>query len=315
MNNRRMVNAVTGLAMIAGLASLAVPAHASSEDPYASLPGTIELQGLVRDFKARNVAGGHPEFQRQPSSGFGHYVNMIEDTLGSDDKPVYKSIGNRLTRPFKDASGRQIIPTKSYIAAKDGDLSGVISTTQSGALLAPTSSEGSSYTPFDQWFRDVPGINLSKSVSLTLVRREGSNVYTFDDKTDSVYKNLGGFFPINADLFGNSGLTTPDRNYHFTFELQTEFMYEKGKGQTFTFTGDDDVWVFVDGKLVIDLGGVHSAISQTIELDRLTWLEDKQDYKLSFFFAERHTTQSNFRIETTMVLRNVEPPQITGLGD
>jgi fibro-slime domain-containing protein len=56
-------------------------------------------------------------------------------------------------------------------------------------------------------------------------------------------------------------------------------------------------------------------VSQTIELDRLDWLEDGRSYSLSFFFAERHTTQSNFRIETTLELRTVQLPPTAALYD
>ena len=71
----------------------------------------------------------------------------------------------------------------------------------------------------------------------------------------------------------------------------------------------------MNGKLVIDLGGIHSAESQTIDLDRMSELEDNSVCTLDFFFAERHRTQSNFRIDTTMLLRRVEPPATRGMFD
>ena len=146
-----------------------------------------------------------------------------------------------------------------------------------------------------------------------LVRQPGSNRYVFDDTTAPLYQNRGGFFPINGQLYGNYAST--GKNFHFTYSIETDFVYEREHGQVFTFTGDDDVWVFVDGKLVIDLGGVHAKVSQTIDLDRCSWLQDGQTYQLKFFFAERHTTQSNFRIETTLSLINVEVPTVSALYD
>ena len=115
----------------------------------------------------------------------------------------------------------------------------------------------------------------------------------FDDKTDPVYSEKGGFFPIDDELFGNSPGPI-SRNFHFTFELHTQFTYNADQQNLFRFTGDDDVWVFINGKLVIDIGGVHSAVDQTIDLDRLG-LEDGETYSLDFFFAEPPSDRVEFQ--------------------
>ena len=78
----------------------------------------------------------------------------------------------------------------------------------------------------------------------------------------------------------------------------------------FTFRGDDDVFVYINGQLVIDLGGVHGAIEQVVELNRLN-LTDGETYDLKFFFAERHRTQSNFKITTNLQLQTVELPTVS----
>jgi fibro-slime domain-containing protein len=143
---------------------------------------------------------------------------------------------------------------------------------------------------FDQWYRDVPGVNLSTTIVLPLspsATKQG--VYAYNNTS---------FFPIDNQLFGNEG---DPHNYHFTVEVATRFRYQGG--ETFTFSGDDDVWVFINRKLAIDLGGIHSAESQTVDLDAqaVTFgLAKGEIYPMHIFFAERHVIGSDFVVETTL---------------
>lgn len=304
-NRNQRLLVMAGACLALGVSSVAfgqAAGGAGSDSGAASLV----LTGTIRDFKERSVSNGHQDFELNPSGGFGHYVGQVSDTLGENRKPVYASAGYKVTSEWKDSAGRNRINNKSYIASKSGDVNGAKNSSTGGAMSAGASG-------FAQWFSDVPGVNSSKPLSITLNKPAGSNIYTFNDRVDPAYSSRGGFFPINGELFGNSAGGT--KNFHFTFELATEFIYKRGTGQVFTFTGDDDVWVFIDNKLVIDIGGIHGAVSQTIDLDRLSWLVDNGTYSLNFFFAERHRTESNCRIDTTLQLRTVEVPSASGLYD
>ncbi len=61
--------------------------------------------------------------------------------------------------------------------------------------------------------------------------------------------------------------------------------------------------MFVNGKLAIDIGGIHSAIDQTIDFDAQAaalGITPGNTYPIDFFQAERHVTGSNFRLETSI---------------
>ncbi|HZW11221.1 MAG TPA: fibro-slime domain-containing protein [Phycisphaerales bacterium] len=275
------------------------------EDPFDHLPDSIVLGGTVRDFRERHIPGGHSDFELKPARGFGHYVGMVAEGLDAEGRPAFASTGHKVLIPWQDAEGRPIAPLRSYIAMRTGDVHGAAEWQEGGAIT--TSGN------FSQWFRDVPGVNMSDAFPITLHREAGTNTYVFDDSLDTSLASMEGFFIVNDKLAGNS--KGGNKNYHFTYELRTRFVYEAGAGQTFTFRGDDDVWVFIDGRLVIDLGGVHTVLGQSIDLDRLVWLEDGETYPLDFFFAERHRTQSNCRIETNLHLEELNVPTASSLYD
>lgn len=271
---------------------------------YSSLPLQLTLTGVVRDFRERTAENGHPDFEKKPAGGFGHYMDNIDANLDSDGKPVFVGGGRKVSTQWRDSQNRPIYP--GLFDSSKGDSAGAYSGSADSGGIASAES-------FSQWYRNIPNVNMSKELSITLTRQPGTNLYVFDDRQDAFYQARGGFFPVNNELFGNSA--NVNKNFHFTYELSTEFIYEPGAGQSFRFIGDDDVWVFINGKKVIDLGGVHAAIDQTVLLDRLNNLVPNKKNSLKVFHAERHRTQSNFRIETTINLKTAELPNTSKLYD
>ena len=97
-------------------------------------------------------------------------------------------------------------------------------------------------------------------------------------------------------LSGNKGY----HNFGFAMKIQAKFEYVPG--QYFEFNGDDDVWVFINNRLVVDIGGQHTKEFGAVDLDTLG-LTEGETYPFHIFYAERKQTQSNFMMRTSIDLR------------
>ncbi len=274
------IGAPSGPSLIAqGGAS--TPSGSSVVDAGSSIPG--ELTAIIRDFKYYDSRDPttNPDFENYPTTyadggtlgrlftGTYDDRDIVADVLDDDRTPAYK--GGSWTTHGADA--------------------------------------------FHAWFHDVPDTNLRVEYPITLTS-DGAGTWSYDsEKSGTALGRVAGglgmgagtnankkeFFPIDdgtpyATKFGDQGAA---HNYSFTLELHTVFKYHGG--EHFHFRGDDDVFVYINGKLAINLGGIHNSETADVKIDTLG-LTVGQTYPLDFFYAERHTTESNLLIETTLEL-------------
>ena len=267
-----------------GLMYLAPNLGAQTVDP----PAQVYLFGKVRDFKEANTldpANTHPHFNTYNAcSAYEMGAPTVEtdlDVAQSADGGIFAgdARGPRLRSDMPDGLARCFAPADRF-----GD-----------------------------WFQDKgPDVNRAFQIELRFDRDAASGLYVL--KSNSFFpldngKPFNKYNPADPEPFGHLQTGTLDgndlttHNYGFTMEFHTRIVYEAGKGHRLSFQGDDDIWVFLNGKKVVDLGGVHQTQFSTVNLDSIATtlgLVDGADYALDFYFAERHTASSSFMITANL---------------
>jgi fibro-slime domain-containing protein len=212
----------------------------------------------------------------------GLVLGMVEPALGENGVPVRSATFPDTACTSADSLNDWFIPT---VVAESG---------------------GKEYT--NATCRDIP----------LVLDDEGfwSGDYNEDETTQ-----LPGFFPVDDfkyldeeetvlnpkwdSVYGGSNWKGY-RNFSFAMVVQAEFEYVKG--QYFEFRGDDDVWVFINNRLVVDIGGVHGPLEGFVDVDTVgagdgNSLVEGETYPFHIFFAERNATGSNFKMRTSMDLQ------------
>ena len=145
----------------------------------------------------------------------------------------------------------------------------------------------------------------------------------YDRKSGTIYNGTNGgdesgFYPLENLGYEQPGLLTNtsrndsldkttgrNRNGSFTLRGESQFVYNKASKLYFTFTGDDDVYMYINGVLALDLGGAHGRNTKTVNLNEVAdkcGLVDGQVATFTFFYMERCSDASTFGIKTNMEL-------------
>ncbi|MCP3904724.1 MAG: fibro-slime domain-containing protein [Planctomycetes bacterium] len=198
-----------------------------------------------------------------------------------------QAAGYQVLAPWTDVAGRAIAPS-TYMGTGQTDACGNPITDVAGTAGSPSTGGITSAETFSQWFTDAPGTNLSARHDISLTK-DAAGVYRYETDT---------FHPIDGKLLGNEG---DSHNDFFTYSLAAEFTYDQCTDQFIEFGGGDGAWLFINGRLVMDLGGVRSGAAQHVSLDRLG-LTSGQPYTMQLFYAQRDPAGSPFRLRTTLEL-------------
>ncbi len=274
-----------------------------------SEPTAVTLPIVYRDFRARDdtaTAVRHPDFEEFPDP-----TSLVLGIPGwvCTTATNSASTGQSCDSTHKTACCGRLSATGKPVLIRDATARPRLTTTP---------------TNFAQWYMDVANVNANIPRTLRLDRQgtAGDYSYVYDSTLVGVRCNEtitnGGFYPLDflADCTASDtvgwGDQTRSHNYSFTSELRYFFQY--GGGERLDFFGDDDVWVYINGRLAVDIGGIHVQELGAVLLgdeDSDTTLSaseagDTTDdrfsitkgnvYEIVVFQAERNESYSNYKL-------------------
>lgn len=148
---------------------------------------------------------------------------------------------------------------------------------------------------------------------LKLGFEQKGDTYTLKDVKDQNGKILttegAGFYPLENERKFSYENSEKAQNYFFGMRYDVLFKIGDYVGpMNYEFTGDDDLWVLLDGKVVLDLGGIHQAASETVDIweklgktaDQLTPEEKEKEHTLTVLYMERGAGESNCKMKFTL---------------
>jgi fibro-slime domain-containing protein len=257
--------------LVGGIVRLLLLAIFCTESAWAQstiYPPSIKAPVTFYDFHSN---GSNPDFEHP---GMGLKPDLVASTLDADRKPT---VGTQSY--FSNRVGKWFRPWKA------------------GDFTIPTYSAAGAYLGEQTTATDQAYINQVFPDTLIFNLLAGSNgVYQLSSNK---------FFELDGKGFGAEGKTDKagnPHNYSFTMDMRWQFTFQKGL--TFAFEGDDDVWVFINGKRVIDLGGIHNSLNDYVNLDDLSGMTVGEKYWFDLFYAERHAAGSDIIITTNLLSVN-----------